>query len=100
MQSLNGGPDPEKLQEAIQHMNLSIEFCRAQQKAGRLFLIEQPAYASSWKLPSLDGLRNEHFTHEGFLHMCQYGLTAIDDCGREGPVLKPTRIPYFEFMYT
>jgi len=92
MQSLNGPADPVEWEQAVRYLNLCVAMCKAQQRAGRHFMFEHPAHASSWKVESLAELRNEPYSLEGFLHMCRFGMMAKDKDGVERPVCKPTRI--------
>ena len=39
--------------EGVEHMKFVVELYRMQVKAGRTFLHEQPAYATSWALPEI-----------------------------------------------
>ena len=69
MQHLNDPPDPERLKEAISFIELCVSFARAQMRAGRLFVLEQPAYATSWDIPCLDELKNDQDIYMSVLHI-------------------------------
>ena len=43
IQGLNGPPDPEKLRQAIQYLEICISMCKVQHRAGRKFIFEHPA---------------------------------------------------------
>ena len=54
LQALSGGVrDAEAMQKAVEMVNFAVKMCMAQVRAGRLFVFEHPASASSWRLPSL-----------------------------------------------
>ena len=59
--------------------------------AGRKYVFEHPASATSWKMPELIELALLDGAHASVFHMCQYGMTAADKVG-SAPVYKPTRI--------
>ena len=73
----------EKLKAALQHLRFAIELCIRQRDAGRLFLFEHPASASSWYtelvkyLASLSGVFTAKFD------FCMLGMTTT---GAEGEV--------------
>ena len=53
----NGTKDWEAFAEnrrrAVMHLEFCIELCRLQEAAGRYYLLEQPANATSWQEPSM-----------------------------------------------
>ena len=69
MQNLNDKPSQEDLDQAIAYVDLCVAMCRAQAKAGRFYMFEHPAYASSWKLESLNSLRYEESSWECAAHV-------------------------------
>ena len=80
------------LARAVRHLMFSLELCRIQRDAGRHFLLEHPAGASSWQHPEVVKFIAE--TEKLFLttgHMCQFGMVATDSDGVEKPVAKNTR---------
>ena len=91
MQNINGPIPEDRWREAVAFVELCVEMCKVQMKAGRMFVFEHPAYASSWQIPGLKELREHGEVEDCILHMCQHGMTAIDEDG-VGPVYKPTRI--------
>ena len=92
MQNLNGGPrDKVKYEEAVGLLAFAVELCELQAHAGRKFVFEHPAFASSWKLPCLLKLRELSGTCEVVFHMCQFGMQVRDQLG-EALAYKPTRI--------
>ena len=92
MQRISGGPkDKVKYEEAVKLLELAVEMCFLQARAGRMFLFEHPAFATSWRLPCLERLRDLQGAQEVVFHMCRFGMQLRDQEG-EGPVYKPTRI--------
>ena len=57
--------------------------------AGRYFIHEHPASATSWGPPSVMQLLNTHGILKTTVHMCAYGMTSQDEHGK-GLVYKPT----------
>ena len=62
------------------------ELYRIQAKAGRYFLHEHPAYASSWQTEIIESIMNDDFVIKAACDQCQYG--SADDNGN--PVKTPT----------
>ena len=59
MQNMSGGPrDGDKYLEAVKMVELALEMCEMQVRAGRKLIFEHPAFATSWALLCLRGLRN------------------------------------------
>merc|ERR1712020_678096 len=82
--------DPERyraaLREAIQHVEFCLELYRLQHRAGRYFLHEHPAYATSWELPSVRRFIQQTDARVTIADMCTYGMMI------EGKLVrKPTR---------
>jgi len=92
IQYINGGPkDKVKYEEAVALLEFAVELCLMQVRAGRKFIFEHPAYATSWRLPCLMKLREASGVQEKIFHMCQYGMRLRDKEG-EAPVKKATRV--------
>ena len=92
LQNLSGGvKDEVALRKAVALVEFAVELCMIQHKAGRWFVFEHPASATSWRLPCLKQLTSERGMYEVVLHMCQFGMTQHDAQG-EGLVKKPTRV--------
>ena len=73
------------------HLEFAAEMYEAQSKAGRYYLHEHPASASSWKEPVIQHLINNHGGIVTVAHLCQYGMKSKNAYG-EGLVKKPTKI--------
>ena len=81
----------ENLDRARKHLAFVCELYRIQLEAGRYFLHEHPAHATSWKEPCVVQLLAEF--PDLYLvssDLCQFGLTAKGTSGEE-PARKPTR---------
>ena len=83
IQHLNPPVPHDVMKQAIAFVELSVAFCRAQMRAGRDFVFEHPAYASSWDLPVLAELAAEANVYNNVTHMCRYGMTSYQQ-GVEG----------------
>ena len=77
--------------EACSKLDHSIEMCRLQMALERGFVFEHPLTASSWHHESLKKLREDPRVWTVEVHMCAYGMWALDEQG-EGAVMKPTRL--------
>ena len=64
---------------------------RCQQKKNRHLDFEHPLAASSWQLPSFEGLLNDEDVANVVVHMCQLNLSSVDESGK-GLCKKPTRV--------
>ena len=92
LQNLSGGvKDRERWNEAVQMVEFAVELCLLQHRAGRRFVFEHPAGASSWKLECLDKLREVAGVESVVLNMCRFGMVMEDKLGK-GMIYKPTRI--------
>ena len=87
--------DPAKLLKlkklARQHLHFALSLARLQMKAGRHFLFEQPATATSWKDPGMVSMAKEPRVDVVVGHQCQYGCVTTNKEGFECPALKPTK---------
>ena len=82
----------QKLESALTHLKFSLEFCIRQYKAGRCFVFEHPAAASSWttqlvqRVLSLEGVFLAKFD------FCQLGMTTPGAHGEGLPAKKRTAV--------
>ena len=65
-----------------------VSLCEVQEKAGNMFLVENPVGATSWNLPSIQRLRNAPFVLEDILHLCMFG---VKDPRSRRPLKRPVR---------
>jgi len=91
MLNISGGvKDWGKFEEAVKMVEFAVEMCLMQHRAGRHFVFEHPAGASSWRLPCLAELREIQGVDSTTFNMCQFGMVLSDKDG-PGLVYKPTR---------
>ena len=98
LQNLNkaiNGPEwqekfKDELELAKRHVRFCVELMREQLAAGRHFLFEHPAWASSWDMPELQSLADTPGVLWQKADQCMYGLTSPDDDGIDTPAKKPT----------
>ena len=87
--------DPARVEElrreAIKHLHSVIGLYRLQVDAGRHFLHEHPAGASSWKDPRMERLMEHPKISSVVSDQCEYGLLTPNDDGLPTPAKKPTR---------
>ena len=72
-------------------LEFAAQVYRVQLAAGRHFLHEHPASASSWAEPCMQKLRSAHGVHEVVGDQCRFGLLSPGEQGKPGPAKKPTR---------
>ena len=72
--------------DAISHLEFCLEIYDMQEKAGRYYLHEHPAGASSWNLPQVRQFILDHSAHLVTMDMCCYGMVI-----KGKPTRKPTR---------
>ena len=94
LQGLNRAKmDPVKWEnmwnKGVRHMQFAVKLYRIQHEAGRFFLHEHPASASSWKLPEMQSLMTDLGIKKTSSHMCRFKMMSEDEQGR-GLVKKPT----------
>ncbi|CAK9054829.1 Retrovirus-related Pol polyprotein from transposon RE2 (Retro element 2) (AtRE2) [Includes: Protease RE2 [Durusdinium trenchii] len=85
--------DPEEWDKAVTEAENHLEFCveqyEAQMRRNKFFLHEHPAFATSWKSPSVERLKDK----EGVFHvvgdMCEQDMRVSDEHG-EGFAKKST----------
>ena len=78
------------MENGRRHLEFAAQLYEAQSKAGRYYLHEHPASASSWKEPAIQNLINNHGGILTTAHLCQYGMKSTDQLG-EDLVKKPTK---------
>ena len=85
--------DPAEVQRRMEYGRRHLEFCtqlyNIQWEAGRYFLHEHPAGASSWSEKCIQKLLNKHGVMRVNGDQCRYGLVATDN-GYTGPARKST----------
>ena len=96
MQNMNCGKmDPEEVRIGTEqgrvYLRYAVDRYWEQMEAGRYFLHEHPAGAWSWSEPYVQVLVNDPRVQVAVAHQCRYGLTAQDDDGKIGAVMKLTR---------
>ena len=62
--------------EAVSHVDLCMDLALQQHEAGRFFVMEHPAGASSWKLPSIQRILHLAGVWKINFAQCRYGLTG------------------------
>ena len=75
-----------ELKRARQHLEFCVELYREQAKAGRYFVHEHPAYASSWQTDIIEGMMSDPGIVKATCDQCMYGCE--DESG--SPIKKPT----------
>jgi len=75
--------------QALVHLNFCAELYEMQWQAGRYFLHEHPAGATSWRTKKIQELEKLEGVLRVVGHMCRHGMKSKDENG-EGLVLKPT----------
>ena len=79
----------EKLKEAITHLAFAIELCHRQRVAGRRFMLEHLAGASSWKATMVDQLVSALGCVRVNFDFCMAGMLSHDFAG-DAPARKRT----------
>ena len=79
-----------ELEKAKEHVRFCTSLMREQMAAGRHFLFEHPAWATSWDMPELQALAFSPGVHWTRADQCMYGLTAATDDGEILASMKPT----------
>ena len=86
---------PERVEalrvEAVRHLHYMAGLYKLQLSAGRHFLHEHPATASSWSDPWIMRLLNHPNVSSVVSDQCEYGLLTPDADGLPMPAKKPTR---------
>ena len=92
LQALSGGvKDKAAYAKAVCMLEFAAKLCEEQYRAGRLFVFEHPASATSWRLPCLMRLASLRNMYAATFHMCQFGMTQEDQEGT-AYIKKATRI--------
>ena len=82
----------EMYQQSVAHMEWTCRLYEKQIEAGRIFLHEQPAGATSWKLGCVKRLASRDDVYLVTADQCMYGQVARDRKGRvEGAARKRTK---------
>ena len=92
LQRMNSQPGEEGYKRAVAMVELAVDMCIAQHKAGRLFVFEHPATASSWKLQCLQHLSKMENMYEVDFDMCRFGMKVMTNTGEEGLAKKTTKV--------
>ena len=71
---------------AMVHIRFTMELYKIQHAAGRYFLHEHPAYATSWQEEAMAELMKEQGIETAVCDQCMYGSKDLDG----SPVKKPT----------
>ncbi len=82
----------EKIREAMVHLKFTVEMCLLQHEAGRLFLFEHPASASSWDSEIIQSLAGVNGVHKTKFDFCMLGMTTTDKHGKRVPAKKRTAV--------
>ncbi len=80
------------LHDGMRHLCFAISLCLEQSRAGRLFLFEHPAQATSWSTQMIRRLAAEPNTEKVLFDFCALGMAAPDNQGKMGPALKRTNV--------
>ena len=72
------------------HLNVACSLYEEQVKAGRFFIHEHPALATSWEEPAVKCVKKLANVQVSRVDACQYGMTGTYH-GEDLPVKKPTR---------
>ena len=82
----------EKLAEAMKHLKFTLEMCLAQHRAGRLFVFEHPAQATSWSAEMVRQCANHDGVHRVLFDFCTVGMESTDKAGKTLPAKTRTAI--------
>ena len=82
----------QKLESALTHLKFSLELCVRQYKAGRCFVFEHPAAASSWITQMVQKVLNLEGVHLSKFDFCQLGMTTPGAQGEPLPAKKRTAV--------
>ena len=78
-------------ENGMEMLRVAMTACRRQWKAGRWFLFEHPATATSWQEKCVTEILALEGVRVVTLDQCQYGLTSRDAEGGCGPARKRTK---------
>ena len=82
----------EKLRAAMVHIKFALELCLKQYMAGRLFLFEHPAGASSWSTGMMKDMLGLAGVHTAKFDFCELGMTTKGHNGNAAPAKKRTTV--------
>ena len=77
--------------EAVRHVNFTMELCKIQHDAGRLFIFEQPLQATSWELRAVKQVMRIAGVLTVKAGQCRLGLLTRGAEGQLTAVNEPTR---------
>ena len=80
-----------RLRSAEVLLTFAVAVYRVQVLAGRHFLHEHPAGATSWSHPAVGKLLAQDGVGAVVAHQCEFGLETSADGGGRAPAMKPTR---------
>ncbi len=80
----------QKLEQALEHVRFSVELCMMQHTAGRLFVFEHPAGASSWESRLLKELHSREGVMRVNFDFCMAGMMTGNKPG-DGKRLYPVK---------
>ena len=86
---MNADDYQTKLDRAVRHVEFTFELIKLQMNAGRYFLFEHPAYATSWQLECVQEIMARPDVQRVLAHQCRFGLRGVDKIGK-ALVKKPT----------
>ena len=82
----------QKLEKALTHLKFSLELCVRQYKAGRCFVFEHPAAASSWTTQLVQRVLSLEGVYLSKFDFCQLGMTTPGAQGEALPAKKRTAV--------
>ena len=81
-----------KWREGVRHMEFVVKLYRKQLEAGRIFIHENPAHATSWALPAIRKMMKEHEVDVIETDQCMFGLKTWGSSRHQlVPARKPTK---------
>ena len=72
----------EGMKQALLHVAFAVILCKRQAQAGRKFMFEHPAGASSWRTSTMATLMKEPGVHKVEFDFCMMGMTSTDAEGK------------------
>ncbi len=81
-----------KVADALVHLKFTVELCLMQHEAGRLFVFEHPASASSWDSEMIQMLTSVSGVHQVKFDFCMLGMTTTSKSGKDVPAKKRTGV--------
>ena len=80
----------EKLRDAMLHMRFALSLCIQQCNAGRLFLFEHPAGASSWGTRMMTEMLAREGVYLAKFDFCKLGMEVSSGRGKKASAKKRT----------